>query len=363
VNARAFHHRLQRAWTACAGDHTSIVCAVSGGVDSVVLLHALHEVNRRKRLHLKLHVGHIDHALRSESADDARWVERLAESIGLPCAVECVDVRGLVRRGAGSVEEAARHARYAALERMAGEWGATAVVVAHHADDQAETVLHHVLRGTGLTGLAGMSKARPIRDASPIGLLRPLLEFTRAEIDAYAIEQGLKYRSDATNLDHALTRNRIRQRLIPSLKKDFNPRVVEALVRLAEQAREGANAIRAVAAEALAAATVDTPANGVQRLDVSRLTPWPDGISREAVRLAIKHVGIPSKPLDHERLVAVHQLLSGDGRRRTIELPGRFAAQRRGRYLLIGPIKTIAPTRARAAPATCGLRRAARSRR
>lgn len=302
------------------------------------MLHALHAISRKKNLVLR--VGHVDHGIRPDSADVAAWVGCLAEQMGLDFVCTRVSVPAMVRRGGVTLEEAARKARYAALERMAFESAATCVAVAHHADDQAETVLHHILRGTGLAGLSGMPAVRPILDGSPIMLIRPMLGFTRIDIETYARASGLEHREDSTNRDTRLTRNRIRRELMPLLREGFNPRVVEALLRLADHARDAMEVISELARETLERATIENTGKLV-RFDVAKLTDVPAGVRREILREALKAIGAPMQSLDHERLAAVDGLTDRSGRRRTIELPGRFAAQRRGKLLLLGPAAII----------------------
>jgi len=333
---------------------------VSGGVDSVVLLHALNEVNRRRKLGLTLHAAHVDHGLRARTVADAAWVRRLSESMRIPIVIRRVEVPKRMKRVGGSLEDMARRTRYAALEEMATDVGAACVAVGHHADDQAETVLHHVIRGTGLTGLAGMPAARSIRADSPVWLIRPLLGFTREQIEAYARDAGLSFREDETNRDKSLTRNRIRRVLLPLLKSKFNPRVVEALIRLAGHARDSADVIADLAADLLASATIDIRKD-VARFEVSRLGQASGGVAREALRMALAQLGAPLQSLDEERVAAMYELLEGDGRRRTVELPGRFAAQRRGPILLLGPAESIGMTQARGRPKPPGSTRPRRA--
>ncbi len=338
MNPRAFHHRLASTLPSCIRANHSILCAVSGGIDSVVMLHALHAISRKKALVLR--VGHVDHGIRADSADVAGWVERLAERLGLMFVSMRVSAPAMVRRGGVSLEEAARKARYAALKQMAQDSAAECVVVAHHADDQAETVLHHILRGTGLAGLSGMPAERSIVDGSAVTLVRPMLGFTRAEIEAYAASEELDYCEDSTNQDTSLTRNRIRRQLLPMLREQFNLRVVEALVRLAHHAREAAEVVGENARELITLAASNNR-QGVSRFEVSILKEALPGTRREALREVLKSMGAPMQSLDLERLAAVDGLTQGDGRRRTVELPGRFAAQRRGKFLLIGKASAI----------------------
>ena len=141
----------------------SIVVGVSGGADSIALLHAIQGLNSELGFHLKLHVAHLDHALRGEEAkEDAEFVRTLSQSLNLPCTLDRVDVRALNDDEKGSIEEIARRERYAFLERVCVATNADTLAVGHHADDNAETVLHRILRGTGIRGVAGISPKRSV---------------------------------------------------------------------------------------------------------------------------------------------------------------------------------------------------------
>jgi tRNA(Ile)-lysidine synthase len=206
-----------------------LVIGVSGGADSLALLHALREVLGGERLM----VAHLNHGWRKTAVLDAQFVTQTAANWGLLCAVETVDTPALAQHEGLSLEEAGRLARYRFFARLATEWGATAVTVAHTADDQAETVLLHLLRGSGLAGLGGMKAASPMPEAPRITLLRPLLGVSRAEVETYCREQGLTPRQDATNDDTRYRRNRIRHELLPALA-DYNPQIHSHLRHLAE---------------------------------------------------------------------------------------------------------------------------------
>ncbi len=203
-----------------------MVVGISGGPDSVALAHALH------RLGYALHLAHLDHGLRPDSKEDAALVQRLASAWGLPITVEQADVQGYADTHGLSLEHAAREVRYRFLFRVAREQKARAVAVAHTLDDQAETVLLHLLRGSGLTGLQGMRPRAYLWDAH-IPLVRPLLNVTREQVLAHCRFHQLPFRMDPSNTDLRFTRNRIRHVLLPLLEKEFNPRVREALARLA----------------------------------------------------------------------------------------------------------------------------------
>lgn len=226
---------------------SQVVVGVSGGPDSVTLLDILRRL--AEQYQLSLHVAHLHHGLRGEAADaDLRFVAELARRWELPITTAHVDVRNLARRHRLSLEEAARQARYGFLARVAGQIGARYVAVGHHADDQAETVLMHLLRGSGLAGLRGMLPITQLREYHILSaeeacvpadtmLIRPLLQITRAEIEAYCVARGLENRTDLSNFDTTLFRNRLRHEVLPYLRQ-INPRISERLRNLAEIVRE-----------------------------------------------------------------------------------------------------------------------------
>jgi tRNA(Ile)-lysidine synthase len=206
---------------------TPLLAAVSGGPDSLALLHLLH------RLGYPLVCATFNHRLRPEAADEAAHVRHAAESLGVPFVTDSADVAAYAGAEGLSIEEAARTLRYRFLFRAAREAGAQAVATGHTADDQAETVLMHFLRGAGLSGLKGMSArvVLPVFDPE-IPLVRPLLAWQRADTEAYCRENGLSPLYDPTNADTTYFRNRLRHELIPALES-YNPRIRQALVRSA----------------------------------------------------------------------------------------------------------------------------------
>lgn len=222
-----------------------VVVGVSGGSDSVALLHVLRRL--APELDLRLHVAHLHHGIREADADaDAAFVAALAEAWDLPCTVDRRDVPALAAREKLALEEAARRARYAFLCRVAREQEADRVAVGHNADDQSETVLMHLLRGAGPAGLRGMLPARRLREyrllsgtpqpAPEVLLVRPLLTTPREAIAAYCAEHELAYRFDRSNLDTTYFRNQLRHEVLPYLA-EINPRIGERLRNLAEVVR------------------------------------------------------------------------------------------------------------------------------
>lgn len=209
-----------------------VIVAVSGGTDSLSLLHLLNDLRGEKELPFSLHVAHLNHGLRGAVAqEDAEFVREEAASLGLPCTVGEVDAELFRKQWRLSPEDAARRLRYRFLVQLARRSGAASIAVGHNRDDQAETVLLNFLRGTGLDGLTGMKFKRSLGEG--LFLIRPLLETSRYEISACCLEKGISPREDETNLENHFHRNKLRLELLPLLEKDYNPRLREGLARLA----------------------------------------------------------------------------------------------------------------------------------
>lgn len=247
----------------------TVVVAVSGGPDSLALLHAL--VRLARPLDLDLHVAHFDHRLRSGSAADAAFVGRAAARLGLACTIRAADAT-FVPKGS-SREAAARERRYAFLDEVAEEVGAAAIATGHTLDDQAETVLMRLLAGTGTHGLGGIP---PVRGR----VIRPLIDTRRSETDAFCRALRLRPRGDPTNADTTFTRNAVRAELVPLLVERFNARTPEALARLADLVRDEDALLDELAAAALEPEIVP----GGARLEVERLLTLPVALQRRVVR-------------------------------------------------------------------------------
>ncbi len=207
-----------------AGD--TVVVALSGGPDSVGLLHVLNSLRGIYRI--KLHAAHLEHGIRGdESLEDMRFVEKLCQSVPIPLTTRREKVLEMAREGGFSVEATARKVRYRFLGEVLEETGGTKIATGHNADDQAETVLLNMLRGAAMAGLSG------IRPAIENRIVRPLIDATREEIIAYLEDKQLPYRVDSSNVDDRYERNKIRQTLIPLIQEQFNPRIIESLARTA----------------------------------------------------------------------------------------------------------------------------------
>jgi tRNA(Ile)-lysidine synthase len=270
------------------------VVAVSGGSDSVGLLRILHALG--PKLGLRLSVAHLDHGVRGASARaDAEFVAGLAERLDLP-----FDLGHWRPPRVGHFEADARRARYEWLGEVARSRGASAVAVGHTRDDQAETILHRIVRGTGLRGLAGMPSRRPLDATGSFQLVRPLLNVTRQEIRDHLAAIGQPYRDDASNADPAQTRARIRHDLLPRLAADYNPAVAEALVRLGTLAATSSRGLqrRVRELERIATHSADP---GTVILHRETLVQLPRFLRAEVLRRVWRRAGWPEAGMGAER--------------------------------------------------------------
>jgi tRNA(Ile)-lysidine synthase len=302
---------------------TLVLVGVSGGPDSVSLLHLLTRVENGPRLH----VAHLDHGLREESAGDAFFVRELCREWGVAVTVEQRDVRQA--RKAGSLEDAARRVRYGFFAEVAAANGAEAVAVGHTADDQVETVLLHMARGAGLEGLAGMGE--DMRRNDGLRVVRPLLSVTKAETLAYCEAQGILYRQDASNASMRFVRNRVRHKLLPALRA-INPNVDEALLRLAETARGEADYWRVEAGRLLDLASVSQTHRSLS-LSQSVLRDLHPAALRHLLRAAVERLTGSLQGFETVHLAILEGLVEG-GAGRHADLPG-FTAGTEHELLLL----------------------------
>jgi tRNA(Ile)-lysidine synthase len=204
-----------------------IVVGVSGGPDSLALLLVLNSL--KKEFSFSLHVAHLDHMLRKTSAQDAVFVNKFAAKLGIPVTIFAVNLKKLAKNG--SLEEIAREARLGFLLKTAKRVKAGKIALGHNLDDQAETVLMRILRGTGLCGMAGISRIRRMQD---IQIIRPLLGVSRKEIEAFLKKRKVKYLTDPTNSEEVFFRNKIRNSLMPLLEKEYQANIKEILHNMAQ---------------------------------------------------------------------------------------------------------------------------------
>jgi tRNA(Ile)-lysidine synthase len=314
-----------------------VVVAVSGGADSVGLLRALDQA-RQGPAPIPLIVAHLNHQLRGdESNRDEEFVAALQAQLvtagrpNLRLVQTRLDVAGLARAESENLEAVARRERYRWLAEVARANGARWIATGHTANDQAETVLHRLMRGTGLRGLRGIAYQRPLRLG--VSVVRPLLPTTRAEVLEYLHTLSQPYCEDASNRDRRFTRNRIRHELLPQLVRDYNPAIVEVLVRLARQANDVYRFEEAAALALLAEAERPRAGDWVV-FDLQTLQTAPRHRVREMFRQVWEREGWPVGRMDQatwERLADVAL-----GVLNAVDLPGGLHVRRRQRVVQIG---------------------------
>ena len=322
-----------------------VVVAVSGGADSVSLLLGLDELLKAGRLKLSTVVAHLDHGLRAASREDARWVADWSRSLGYEVEIGRASVGELAEQSRDNLEQAARVARYEFLARVANRHEASAVLTAHTLDDQAETVLLRLMRGSGAEGLGGIEPVRLLEAKESVLLARPLLNWARrAGTEEYCRSCGVEWRSDEMNRDERFARVRVRHSLIPMMQS-FNARVVEGLARTAQLLREDAAALDISAAELLEEARVvgsERERGGPEgeRMDgsarasapalrVDVLAGAPSAVRRRALRRWLGERRGSLRRLEMVHLVAVERLLFDGRGGRVSELPGGASVSRR----------------------------------
>ncbi len=277
-----------------------LLAAVSGGADSMALLYALREFAPAG---FPIMAVHVHHGIRGRAADrDAAFVRARCRELGVPLLEGQVDVPAAARAGRLSLEMAARQERYGFFRKALAQTGASAVVTAHTADDQAETVLLKLIRGAGPRGLGGMAPRSRVLE---VPVIRPFLSIRRNAVEAYLREEGRLWREDATNRDTLMLRNRLRHNLLPLLERRYNPAVREALIRTADVLREEEEWLQSLTEQALAGA-----ADPRGRLDAARLKKQPPALRRRMIRLWLMRAGVPEERLDFE-LVERLERLSG----------------------------------------------------
>jgi tRNA(Ile)-lysidine synthase len=343
LKPRTLEQLLAASWPPDDWRDVTVIVAVSGGPDSVALLRAMAKLKRESGGTGRLIIAHLNHHLRPEADDDARFVADLAKQLDLPLEQGDAAVAELATRQGDGIEAAAREARYNFFQQAAHKHGARYVATAHTADDQIETVLLNVLRGTGLAGLAGMQRARALGPA--VSLIRPLLRMRREEVLKYLDEIGQRYCLDSSNTSHDFTRNRLRHELLPLLRENYNPEIDSALARLSQLAGAAQRFMERLAEDLLErCASSELPAAGLNRrsadrtvcLDTGPLKDVDRHLAREMFVALWRRMGWPLQSMGFsewdflaETALRSGKNLSGEAPAKRI-LPGQIAVERRG---------------------------------
>ena len=329
-----FEQKLAASWPPSAWQDVTVLLAVSGGADSVALLRGMAVLGLQGSGAQglgRLVVAHYDHALREQAAADGAFVEDLGRKLSLATVCGRAAPGEVAAAARDGLENAARAARYAFLEQSAGELGARYVCTAHTADDQAETILHRIVRGTGLEGLAGMARLRPLGPAAT--LVRPLLAFRRAEVRDYLADLGQACREDETNDDLRFTRNRIRRDLLPRLAGEFNAGVTDALLRLGTIAADVQHVLKDEV-ERLAARAVKPWQAGTVELDCRILSQARRHLVRELFADQWRRQGWPLVDMSFDHWNDLAELAQHDTSATRV-LPGNIRAARRGDWVVL----------------------------
>jgi len=324
----SFLHSLKTAICFFELQQQRILLAISGGADSTALLRGMLSV--RDELQIELYAAHLNHNLRgSASMEDAAWLETTCARLDVRLIVGSKDVAAFAGSRSLGIEEASRQMRYDFLEQTAISKKCSHIAVAHTADDQIETILHHILRGTGIAGLRGMPASRSL-DSGCV-LIRPLLDCSREDVEIFLRELGQDNRDDATNRESDQTRNRIRNSLLPMLRRDYNPQVGEALCRLGRQADDVQQLLNSLAGELLERAVLDANEQ-ICRLDLNILSGQPRHLLRECFAQLWQRQNWHRKQMGFAEWDCLAELVSAGG---PVMLPDGIEARRRGSLLVL----------------------------
>lgn len=328
--------QIEQAWLAEQWRGVHALLAVSGGADSVALLRAMSALKERHGGPGEVHVAHLHHGLRgAEADDDQNWVARLCQCLGVRLWTGRVEISESDAREGW--EAAARSARYQFLARTAEQVGARFVATAHTADDQVETVLHRVLRGTGFEGLAGIPPTRPLSPS--VTLVRPMLSISRAEVVSYLVDLRQDFRTDSSNRTSLFTRNWLRNELLPMIRNKLNRDVDGALLRLSRQARDVQQALtihvdRLIESYAELAQNADNGAAGGFSVVCRPLRGEPSLVIHELCKRVWQRLGWPLRDMGYDQWRQLADfVLAGEGP--VIMLPGAIRAEARDGVLVL----------------------------
>ena len=281
-----------------------VVVGVSGGADSVCLLFLLLEWQKENQLDIA--VVHVNHGIRAEAGEDARYVETICADRNLPFFLTQADVRDRARREKSSEEEAGRRTRYEAFDKVATEWGATKIAVAHNSNDRSETQLFHLFRGTGLAGACGI---RPVQGE----IIRPLLFLERKEIEQWLQEQGISFCTDATNLGDDYTRNRIRHHILSYAEEEIVHGATANMNRAAKQLQEADEYVMRQTLAAVKRCCILTEHPKAASVKLSLLQKEDPFIQKRLLFYTVCEIAGRKKDITEAHIQSIYKLLQGTG--------------------------------------------------
>jgi tRNA(Ile)-lysidine synthase len=297
--------------------HSSVLAGLSGGPDSVALLYSL--VSLKNEYRLNIYIAHMDHMFRGEeSRQDRKFCECLAHSLGLPIFCEERDIPAISKKKGISPEEAARFERYDFFFRVMRKMRADKIAVGHTSDDQAETVLMRIMRGSGVSGLRGIS---PVKEINGAVIIRPLIEITRREIECFLKERAIECRHDSSNDKVIFTRNRVRHELIPYLEDKFNPNIKEVLVNMAENLREEDDFLDRFSGRKFKIMSGKN-SSGEIFIDMRKFKKQPAAVKKRILRKALKELKGDLRRFTYQHWREVEDLISARPVTSIVDLPG-----------------------------------------
>lgn len=303
-----------------------IVLGLSGGPDSVCLLHILCRL--KEKLDIEVYAAHLNHQIRGiEAQKDALYITQLCDDLGVTSFVKSIDVPKYCKENGLSVEEGARKLRYEMFEEIKRKTKSNKIAIGHNLNDQAETILMRIMRGTGLQGLRGIEY---IRDNN---IIRPILDIDRRDIEAYCEKYELNPRIDQTNLESIYTRNKIRLELIPYMKDNFNPNVIESIVRMSNSLKTDSDYIEQESE--IKFKEVSNLQEGNCEIDIQKYSKLHNAIKVRVLRKGIKHILGDTNFVDQKHIEDVIELENENKVDKMITLPrGIFAYRRKNTILL-----------------------------
>jgi tRNA(Ile)-lysidine synthase len=318
-------------------DGAKVLLAVSGGADSVGLVKILAALKLSGRINNDFHITHINHLLRAqESLEDEKYVKALAQKYKLPITVERVDVKKYAQENRLSTETAGRNLRLEKLAATAKKHNCLCVATAHQKNDNAETVIHRLLRGTGFKGLAGI---RPKMVLNGTTFIRPLLCLNRSEIENYLISQNIKWQTDHTNLDCRFMRNRIRHRILPRLQKQATDDIVKLLFVLSRRCLVFSEALERQAEKVWKECIVNQSENYVC-INSEKFNGCPSLLQVELIRIALQQCDIGLQKITNEHYARIIKFLTDSRTGKTMQLPNKAIIVKQQKNFYLGHPET-----------------------